>query len=539
MSNVVEIILKATDKTSGLLDKSTSKLESFGKAATKLGIGLTAGVTVPLVGIGLASINAASDLGESLNKVGVVFGESAIEIEAWSKTAASSFGISQQGALEAVGTFGNLFTAMGVGETASSDMSTGLVQLAADLASFNNIDPTVALEKLRAGLTGESEPLKSLGVLLTATAVEAKALEMGLADAAGEFDAAALATARYALIMEQTATAQGDFANTSEGLANSTRIMKAQLSDASAALGESLLPIALKVVTALSGLVESFNGLSPAAQKTIVVVGGIIAAIGPLLIIVGQVSTAFAAISGLFAAGGALAGAGAAISAFAATAGTALAGVAAAAAPVVIPILVIGAAIAGLYLLIKELGPGIVENWSNIWTMAVEIFRVFRENLATDWDTFWMGISARLSTAWADLVAKAQGIVDGIKAAFTIDWTALGSGIIDGIKFGITNGVAGLVASVVSAAKSALDAAKNFLGIDSPSTVFAEVGHNIMTGMASGIMGSAALPVGALGVAAPAMMAAPGITMNNTINNGIDIERVAFRVAEVISSRQR
>jgi len=273
-----------------------SKLEGIGKSMMKTGAVMSAAVTGPLVALGMKAVDAASGLEESMNKVNVVFGDSADAVIAFSSTAAEALGQSQQQALEATGTFGNLFTAMGLGQGPAAEMSTSLVTLASDLASFNNIDPAEALEKLRSGLVGEAEPLRTLGVNLTAATTEAKALELGLADTAAELTAADLVTARYALIMEQTATAQGDFARTSDGLANSTRIAKAQLADAAATMGTQLLPVGLKIVQFVSDLVGKFQGLSPETQKIIAVVGGLAAAIGPVILVVGSLVTAIGGI---------------------------------------------------------------------------------------------------------------------------------------------------------------------------------------------------------------------------------------------------
>lgn len=271
-------------------------LQSAGQALQGFGAKMSLGVTAPLAGMGLMAVNAASDLSESLSKVDVVFDENAAAIEAWSQTAAQSFGISQQQALESAGTFGNLFDALGMGKDATAEMSTGLVQLASDLASFNNIDPTEALEKLRAGIVGETEPLRTLGVNLTAAAVEAKALEMNLAATAKELTESDKVTARYALIMESTANAQGDFARTADGLANSQRILKAELTDASAALGTMLLPYMLQAVQAVSQLVGWFGSLSPAMQQFAAIGAVAAAAIGPLAGILGTVLTVVSAL---------------------------------------------------------------------------------------------------------------------------------------------------------------------------------------------------------------------------------------------------
>ncbi len=209
-----------------------------------------------VVGYMSDAIAAGSDLAESQNKMKVVFGEAATSIEQWASGSASALAMTKQAALESVATFGNLFTSMGIGQKPAADMSQRLVELAADLASFNNLDPTVALEKLRSGIVGETEPLRALGVNLTAAAVTAKALEMGLAATADALTPANLAMARYELILEQTTAAQGDMARTSGGWANQQRILTAEMEDLKAKIGEQLLPVLTPFLEKLTTFVD-------------------------------------------------------------------------------------------------------------------------------------------------------------------------------------------------------------------------------------------------------------------------------------------
>lgn len=215
------------------------------------------------VAFGKGSITAASDLNESLSKVRTVLGPASKSVEEFASTSARSFGISKGEALAAAGTYANLFTTMGLGKDVSAEMSVEMVELAADLASFNNIGTDQALDKIRAGLVGEIEPLRALGVSFNAAQVEAKGLEMGLGDANGELSESEKVQARYALILEQTSTAQGDFARTSDGMANQQRILKAQLADVQAQLGQALLP----VLVALGQILV--NNVMPAVQQFI------------------------------------------------------------------------------------------------------------------------------------------------------------------------------------------------------------------------------------------------------------------------------
>jgi hypothetical protein len=333
-------------------DDVVARTKKIGASIQKVGVGMTAAITAPFVLFAKSAIEGASSTEESLSKVRVVFKETAGDIEAFAKAGAKNLGLSNQAALEAAGTFGNLFSAMGITTPAAAGMSKSVLQLAADLASFNNQDPTEVLQKLRSGLTGETEPLKSLGVNLTAARVAAEAMSLGLVQGvqnmgdlnaanmkvetttlaytaavkkhgkesiearsaaialekaedgldkaiAGRMpvlDAAAKATATLSLITKDTALAAGDFARTSDGLANSQRIAKAEMEDMTAEMGKALLPIMTEGVKIIRNVLKAFNELSPEMKNTILVVVGIVAAIGPLLIVFGTILTMLPAI---------------------------------------------------------------------------------------------------------------------------------------------------------------------------------------------------------------------------------------------------
>lgn len=243
------------DRGMGKVRGSVGKLAGF-VAAAGIGAALTGGIW--------KAVNAASDLQESMSKVNVVFGDSASIVTKFAEDAAVSMGMAKQQALEASGTFGNLFVSMGMGGSESAKMSTSLVQLAGDLASFNNIDPTEALDALRSGLVGETEPMRRLGVNMNDATLKAQALAMGLKWQGETLPPLVKAQAAYALIMEQTSTAQGDYARTSGGFANQLRTLKAQITDVAATIGAALLPVAINVVEALRAIV---GAVVPAFRK--------------------------------------------------------------------------------------------------------------------------------------------------------------------------------------------------------------------------------------------------------------------------------
>lgn len=219
-------------RVAGVLGKSAGALLKWGAV----------GATVAGGGA-FALGNMASDLNETISKTKVVFGENSKAVLAWGKDAATSLGLSRNEALGARATLGNLFVSMGVGSKQTKDMSGSMVELAGDLASFNNEDPTEVLEKLRSGLVGEAEPLRSLGVNISAAATEQEAMRLGLKKVNGEFSASAKAQANYSLIMKQTKTAQGDFKRTSAGMANQQRITAATFKDTLADIGQAFTPI--------------------------------------------------------------------------------------------------------------------------------------------------------------------------------------------------------------------------------------------------------------------------------------------------------
>ena len=219
-----------------------NQLQGFGKTMKTFGLVFASAFSVRAISnFATESIKYASDLEESLGKVGVVFKNNSRDIEEWSKDSVQSLGLPQAEALEAVGTFGNLFTSMGVGIDTASDLSKQTVQLGSDLASFNNIDLSQAQNALRSGLSGETEPLKRLGIVINQASINAKALELGLVGVGEEIDTASKAQATFALIMEQSANAQGDFERTSGGLANQLRKLEAQATETKGAFGVGFL----------------------------------------------------------------------------------------------------------------------------------------------------------------------------------------------------------------------------------------------------------------------------------------------------------
>lgn len=205
------------------------------------------------------SLNLASDLQEVENVVDKTFGNSSDIIDAFAKSAASAFGVGELQAKQFTGTIGAMFKSMGLGEQDVLNMSQGITQLAGDMASFYNLDPEEAFEKLRSGISGETEPLKQLGINMSVANLEAYALSEGITKAYKDMDQAEQATLRYNYIMSATADAQGDFAATSGSFANQQRILQLNIDNLKSSIGEGLLPVVTEMISGFNEWIQTID----------------------------------------------------------------------------------------------------------------------------------------------------------------------------------------------------------------------------------------------------------------------------------------
>jgi hypothetical protein len=206
------------------------------------------------------AVEASSNLNEEINKSGVIFGNAAQSVVDWSTTTTQGMGISQVAALKATGQFGALFKQMGDLPSVAAATSENLVQIAADLSSIYNIPIDQSLEKLQSGLVGMSRPLRDVNIFLTEESVAQKAVELGLASTTAAVSESAKVHARYALIVEQAAIAEGDQARTKHDLAGAQRILSAEMEDGASKLGNVFRPAVTAITNALVDLAPQMFG---------------------------------------------------------------------------------------------------------------------------------------------------------------------------------------------------------------------------------------------------------------------------------------
>lgn len=594
MATLANAIVKLIADTAGFdadmqaaISKSTKTGKEFQKVGGQMqsmGAGMTVGVTAPILAAGYAATQSASDFEETMSKNNVVFGESANAILEWGRDSATAMGMSNQEAIGAAATFGNLFTSMGMGQNKAATMSTGLVGLGSDLASFNNMDPNVVLDKLQSGLTGETQGLKELGINIDQSMLQQKAMNMGLltldtsnqkyidtladykaaeeeaqkalrehGDQSTEYldavaksdeaftayedamtaayspmDAAAKAQATYALILEQTTNAQGDFARTSDGLANQQRVAQASFKDLAVTLGQELLPIGLQIVQFLNDLLTKFQQLSPEQRKAIVIFAGIAAAIGPILVVVGTIVSAIGTLMPVFTAiGGAIAAVTAPVW-----------GIAAAVIAVVVLIAVawtqnwggIQEKTAAVWEWLKT-AAGVVmqffqdlfagklgwlsELWATTWNSVVAVFdwivaqfKLYFELISAVFNGDWRKVGEILRQMWDNTFNMLKTLfenglknlltllIDFPKAVFKffseIDWSNLGKNILLGIIGGLRASIGAVLETAQAIGKAIVDVFEGFFDMHSPSQVMKmRVGYQLTAGIAEGLSAGA------------------------------------------------
>jgi hypothetical protein len=218
-----------------------------------------------LVAVAGKAISAASDFEESTAKIGEVFGEASDAVMEFADGAAQTLGQSKQDVLDAAGTFGTFGKAAGLANDDLSQFTIDFTTLASDLASFNNTTPEDAVMALGAALRGENEPLRRYGILLDDATLKQEALALGLINTTNQaLTPQQKVLAAQSAIFKQSSDAQGDFARTSDSLANQQRILKAELENTAIEIGQKLLPVAVDfakfandtLVPALKGVLD-------------------------------------------------------------------------------------------------------------------------------------------------------------------------------------------------------------------------------------------------------------------------------------------
>lgn len=213
------------------------------------------------------SIGLASDLVETQNVVDVTFEDSASTINKWAQEALNAYGITETKAKQYSSTLGAMLKSMGIADDQVLQMSIDMAGLAADMASFYNLDHDTAFEKIRSGISGETEPLKALGINMSVANLNAFALEKGMNKAFDKMSQAEQATLRYQYLLEATKDAQGDFARTGDSFSNEMRKLQTNLDRIKTEFGKGLLGVVTPAISLLNNVLSDKSYQYTTAEK--------------------------------------------------------------------------------------------------------------------------------------------------------------------------------------------------------------------------------------------------------------------------------
>ena len=235
--------------------EAEGKIGGLGTALAKLGVAISvAAVIKGLISLGKQAVELGGDIVEVQNVVDTAFGSMAYKIEEFSATSIQRFGMSKLSAKQTASTYMAMARSMGLTEDAASDMAIALTGLSGDVASFYNISQAEADTKLKSVFTGETETLKSLGVVMTQTNLDAFALANGFGKTTDSMSQSELVALRYQYVMDKLGMAQGDFAKTSGSWANQTRILNENWKEFLSVIGQGLIQALTPAIQLLNNL---------------------------------------------------------------------------------------------------------------------------------------------------------------------------------------------------------------------------------------------------------------------------------------------
>lgn len=440
---------KLTQSMSEKLEATSKKFEAVGSKLKGVGTKMSAAITLPIVGAGVASFKLAADLEDALGATDQIFKGSSNTMKEWAAGLETYYGIAHGEALEYSNMMGTMLMNIGgLSEEEAAKQAQTLIELAGDLTAMYGGTTSDAVRALTGALKGNNTMLDNYGMAANDALVKTKAMEMGLIGEKEELSLAAKQAATLALIMEQSGAAQGQAAREADGASGSMRALMTEIKNLASSIGDILLPIITPLLGKVNEWAQKFKELSPETQKTIVMIAGIAAAIGPVVLVVGTFVSAIGSIVGAFAAAsGAIAAAGGVIAALTGPIGITIAAIAA--------LIAIGVLLYKNWDTIKEKASeiwdkikdyfsktldSIKKKFVDIWTSIKDFFKKWGDEIilvavgpagwaillgrkiAENWDAIkvktadiWNSIKNSLSNTWSSISSVASSVWNRIK----------------------------------------------------------------------------------------------------------------------------
>lgn len=265
----------AMDKVSTSGRRASIGILSFGTAIKSMlaSAGIILGI-YQIIQFGKSCIELGSSMTETQNVVDVAFGSMASKANAFAKTTATQFGVSELSAKKYSGVLMSMYRSLGVAQENAANMAMGLTGRAGDIASFYNISTDDAYYKIRSAVSGETEPMKQLGVNMNVANLNAFALSNGFGKLYNKMTLAEQAMLRYQYIMATTDQTAGDFVRTQGSFANQLRILQLQFQQFSTTMGQGFINIIVHVVRALNTLLAYLQTVANAFRALTALIFG-------------------------------------------------------------------------------------------------------------------------------------------------------------------------------------------------------------------------------------------------------------------------
>lgn len=256
------------DGVSDVTEKLSKVWNKFGSAVQK-GVGKAVGVfknfMSQLTGVKMNfadMLNLSMDYIENLNLWKVSMGECIGEATRFQNTMAEAFGTNLSDAVRYQAVFQQMSDAIGMTNKQANILSENMTKLGYDISSFYNISVEDAMQKLQAGLAGQTKPLRSLGMDITQQSLTPILQSLGINDrSVTELSQAEKMVLRYIAVMRQSTNAQTDMARTIEQPANQLRILKAQVIECGRWFGNVFIGTFGAVIPYINGVVMALKEL--------------------------------------------------------------------------------------------------------------------------------------------------------------------------------------------------------------------------------------------------------------------------------------
>ncbi len=255
LSNIVQILIKAKDDASPALKKIWANTKQFAsdiqtKAAIWFGA-VSAWIFV--------AVEAASALEETTNKFWVTFSNVLPKAQKYANELWNWYLFAKEESLNLLSATWDLLTWFGFTQDKALWLSNEVQKLAADLASFNNLEwgATQASKALTSWLLWEREQMKALGIVIRDTDIQQELLRTWKNKLTGMSLLQAKAEITLQLALWQSKNAIWDVSRSMDSYANQKRDLIRQTKDLTAVFGQWFLPVAKEIIATLKPIIES------------------------------------------------------------------------------------------------------------------------------------------------------------------------------------------------------------------------------------------------------------------------------------------